>query len=126
MKNNKQMQHFFYNDTFCSNLGDLAEILNIDEDNVNELKDNWHVEVELSELEPIFKVDAEYLCQLLADANEDRLSDVFGEEEVVLKALKESIDFDKLRDSLPKFYYPNNQFELVIKEDLIEWFDARQ
>jgi hypothetical protein len=116
------MQNFFYEDTFCSDLEDLARLFDIDEDNVNDLKDDWQQKVELSELEPIFKIDADNLCQVLADAYEHRLSDEFNEEAKVLKALKESIDFDKLNTLLPKLYYPSNQFEIVTKEDFVEWF----
>ena len=116
------MEHFFYEDTFCSDLEDLANVFDIDEDNVNELKDDWQVRVELSDLEPIFNVDADNLCQLHADANEDRLSEDFDEEATVLKALKETIDFEKLKEELPKLYYPNNKFEIITKADLVEWF----
>lgn len=49
------MEHFLYDDTFCSDLDDLANVFDIDEDNVNELKDDWQVRVEMSDLEPIFK-----------------------------------------------------------------------
>ncbi len=52
------MENFFYEDNFCSYIEDLARVFDIDEDNVNELKDDWQVKVELSDLEPIFKVDA--------------------------------------------------------------------
>ena len=116
------MEYFFYEDTFCSDLEDLANVFDIDEDNVNEIKDDWEVRVELSDLEPIFNVDADSLCQLLADANEDRLSEDFDEEARVLKALKETIDFDKLKEALPKLYYPNNKFETITKADFVEWF----
>lgn len=72
------------------------------------------------ELEPIFQVDAEMLCELLVDANEDRLT-VDGDEETdILKALKESIDFDKLNELLPKLYYPNNKFAVITKADLLK------
>ena len=120
--NKKKMENFFYDDNFCSDIEDLARVFNIDEDNVNELEDNWQVKVELSDLEPIFKVDSDYLCQLLADTNEERLSDDFDEYAKVLKALKETIDFDKLKDALPKLYYPNNNFETITKADLVEWY----
>ena len=116
------MENFFYDDTFCSNLDDLANVFYIDEDNVNELKDDWQVRVEMFDLEPIFNIDADNLCQLLADANEDRLSEDFDEESMVLMALKETIDFEKLKELLPKHYYPNGNFETITKADLVEWF----
>jgi len=116
------MENFFYDDNFCSGIKDLTRVFDIDKDNVNQLKDNWQVKVELADLEPIFKVDADSLCQLLADANEDRLSEDFDEEARIIKALKETIDFDKLKDALPKLYYPNNNFQNITKVDLIKWF----
>jgi len=116
------MEHFFYEDTFCSDWEDLVNAFDIDENNVNELKDDWQIRVEFADLEPIFNVDANSLCQLLADNNEDRLSEDFDEEAKVLKALKETIDFEKLKEALPKLYYPNNKFEIITKADLVEWF----
>lgn len=116
-----KMEHFFYNDTFCSDLKDLVNLFGIDEYNINELTDDWQIKVELSDLEVIFDINADNLCQLLADANEDRLSEDFDEEAKVLKALKESIDFEKLKDALPKLYYPNNQFKIITKSDLVKY-----
>lgn len=116
------MENFFYDDRFCMGLDDLADIFDIDEENVNGLKDDWSVRVELSDLQPIFNIDADNLCQLLADANEDRLSEDFDEEAKVLKALKENIDFEKLKNALPKLYYPNNNYETITKYDLVEFF----
>ena len=75
-----------------------------------------------TDLEPIFNIDAENLCQILADCNEDRLSEDFDEEQRVLMALSESIDFEKLKELLPKLHYPNNKFETITKADLVEWF----
>jgi len=121
--NDKKMKNFFHGeDRFCVNLYDLADVLCIDKDNVNKFADDFCVKVELSTLEPIFKVDADSICQLLADANEDRLSEDEFEGENVLKALKESIDFEKLNNLLPKKYYPNGQFAYVTKADLIDIF----
>lgn len=116
------MENFFYDDSFCIDLDKLADLCGIDEENVNELKDDWNAKIELTDLEPIFTTNAEDLCQLLADNNEDRLSEDFDEKEKVLKALTESIDFEKLNNLLPKLYYPNNKFETVTKSDMVEWF----
>lgn len=116
------MEHFFYEDTFCTDLEDLANIFDLNEDNINQLKDDWQVRIELSDLEPIFNIDADNLCQLLADVNEDRLLNDFDEEVKILKALKECIDFDKLKETLPNYYYPNNKFKTITKADLVEFF----
>jgi len=101
------MKHFFYDDTFCTDLEDLANVFNINKDNVNELKDDWQVKVELSDLEPIFNIDAENLCQLLADANEDRLSEDFDEEDFDLL-------FDEMTDAM-EFALDEEPMEFVAK-----------
>lgn len=116
------MENFFYKDDFCSDFEDLARILGINEENVNEIYNDWQVKVGLSDLEPVFKVGADDLCQLLADAYEDRLSEDFDEEAKVLKALKGCIDFDKLKEALPKLFYPNGRYDVIKKSDLIDWF----
>lgn len=116
------MENFFYDEDFCADLDDLAQRLDIDEDNVNNISDSWIEKVELTDLEPIFDITAESLCQILADTNEDRLTEDFDEEERVLNALRQSIDFDKLKDLLPKLHYPNGKFIIVNKVDLLEWF----
>ena len=113
------MENFFYDDRFCSDISELMDVFDIDDENLAELEDDWKVRVELTDLEPIFKVDADILCQLLADANEDRLSEDFEQEEEIKKALKSCIDFDKLQAILPKMYYPNNKFVTITKQDLI-------
>ena len=116
------MENFFLDERFCSDLEDLANVLEIDEDNVNDLEDDWNIKIELTDLEPIFDIDAEKLCQILADSNEDRLSEDFTEEKTILQALKESIDFAKLTEMLPKLYYMNGKFQTITKSDLLGWF----
>lgn len=115
------MENFFYDENFCSDLSDLMEVFDIKEP--KELKDGWTCKVELTELEPIFKINAEKLCQLLCDCNEERLGEDFDnrDEERVIKAIKESCDFDKLKELLPKYYYPRSNFKVVTKQDLIDY-----
>ena len=114
------MENFFYDDEYCSSLYDLAKLLGIDGTNLNDLDVYWYIEVELADLEPIFNVDADSLCQLLADANEDRLSEDSNEGLRVLLALQESIDFEKLRELLPKLYYPNGKYGYITNDDLVK------
>ncbi len=119
------MRNFFCDDEFCTDLGDLISLFDIDEDNVNDLSDDWKVQVELTDLEPIFEVNADILCELLADASEDRLTEDGDEEEDILKALRECIDLEKLQTTLPKLHYPNGKNSVLTKLDLIEWFSQK-
>jgi hypothetical protein len=115
------MKNFFVEEKFYPDLDSLCHDLSIGIESINHLSENWQLKVELSDLEPIFNVDADNLCQLLADANEDRLSEDFDEEAKVLKALKETIDFEKLKEALPKLYYPNNTFQTITKADIVNF-----
>jgi hypothetical protein len=113
------MENFFIEETFHSDLESL--IAWMDNTDVEELPDNWEQKVELSDLEPIFDVNVDNLCQMLADCNEDRLNldEEEYEEKAIKKALSESIDFNKLNSLLPKYYYPNGKFAIITKQDLI-------
>lgn len=117
-----EIENFFCDEDFMSDFDDLAIKLDIDEDNVKFLPEDFQIKVELSELEPIFKIDAKNLCQLLADNNEERLTDNYEEESEILNAIKQCVDFKKLTELLPKYYYPNNKFVTITKSDLVSWF----
>ena len=112
------MEDFFYEDRFCYDISCLMDVLDIDEENLSELPDNWEVKIELSNVEPIFKLDVDTLFEMIMNANEHRLGEDFDEEEKIKNALKESIDFDKLRTLLPKFCYPSGRYETITKLDL--------
>lgn len=113
------MENFFINDKFYMDLCDLIDDL----DGIDNLSEDWKVKVELSDLEPIFKVDAKKLLEILCDCNEERLGEDFDtrDEERILKAIKESCDFEKLKELLPNLYYPNNKFHIITKQDLIDY-----
>jgi len=117
------MENFFYDDRFCSDISDLMDIFDIEEKDLKDLEDDWSAKIELTELEPIFKVDAKKLCKLLCDCNEERLGEDFDnrDEEKLIKAISESCDFEKLKELLPKYYYPTCKFKTITKQDLIDY-----
>ncbi len=118
------MENFFIDDNFCSDLEDLIRVCDLEDDNaIANLEEDWTCKIELTDLEPIFKVDAKKLCELLCDCNEERLGENFDnrDEEKLIKAITESCDFEKLKELLPKYYYPNRKFETITKADLIEY-----
>jgi hypothetical protein len=111
------MENFIYNEEFFKDIDSFIDSLPINE--LTDLPDGWVAVIDMCNLEPIFNIDAESLCQILADANEDRLSEDWDEEADVLKALKECIDFEKLKNALPKLYYPSGICKKVTKSYLI-------
>ena len=109
------MKNIFYNDNFYYDIKDLIETCF---DN-NKLDLPNEITVELSTLESVFDVNVNDLAQLLADNNEDRLNiNNNDEEEEIIKALNDSIDFNKLNSLLPLYNYPNDKFVKLTKEEL--------
>ena len=115
------MENFFYDDEFCGDLSNIMDLIDIEDP--KELNDDWTCKIELAKLEPIFKVDANNVFTLLCDSNEERLGEDFDsrEEARILKAIAESFDFEKLKELLPKYYYPSNEFKTITKQDLIDY-----
>ncbi len=121
-KNNEKMENFFYEDRFVSDLSELMDIFDFNEENINEeLEDGWSCVVEETDLEPIFQVDAKYIAEIIYNANYERYTEDGNEDDRIIKALKESIDFDKLNAMIPRLYYPNNKTATITKQDLIDY-----
>jgi hypothetical protein len=116
------IENFFYEDTFFSDLDDLLMELEIDQDNVNRLNDDFQIKVELSEELLPFEPDAELIAEKIADHFDFRIPDEQSYEDVK-KAIIESIDIEKLKEKLPKFMYPNNVFMTITNADLIKHFE---
>lgn len=119
------MENIIYNDNYFMDLDALIDYL-IDSkgiENLQQLEDDFSIEVELTELETIFKIDAKELSNLLIDNNEERLHEDFdgSDENKILIAVSESVDFDKLRELLPKLYYGTGEFAIITKQDLIDY-----
>ncbi len=113
------MENFFNGERFCTDLGDLMDDLDIGED-VN-LPDDWTHKVEEAELQPMFQLDSEGLSDLLYNNNDERYDEDATQFDDVTKALKQSVDFDKLNSMIPKLWYPNGKFITVTKMDIVEY-----
>jgi hypothetical protein len=122
------MTNFYYDEEFYEDLHDLAKRFDVyNTEDLNELEDDWSVEIELTNLEPVFEINSDILCELLCEKNEERLGedeatteDTIGE---ITKALNECIDFEKLKQLLPQFCYPNCVFKTITKADLVCYFE---
>ncbi len=115
------MESFCYNDNHYSNLEELIhDLFDSDEEEIKSLPEDWSIKVELSELEPMFKLDASRLEELLYNSDEERYSEDAPESDRIKKALDDCVDFEKLNKMIPKLYYPSNKFEMITKKDLLE------
>jgi hypothetical protein len=120
------MENFFYDDKFYYELSDYLDDIEIEElDDFNNLDDDFSIKIEHSEIQPVFQITPSYLLEMLMDCNEDRIDENFDDrhEKKIIEALNECIDFDKLKKELPQYYYGNGDFEIITKQDLIDYFN---
>ena len=61
------MEDFFYNNDFYSELSDLCNYMDWDEDEINSFEDDFKLEVNQSRLEPIFKIDSEWITERISE-----------------------------------------------------------
>lgn len=116
---------FFIDENFYTDLGDLMTGYEIDEDKVEELPDDWAVNVEEASLEKIFTLKEDFVIDAIMDST-DPWEERFPEEsdstfEKIRNAVKQSIDIKKMNDLLPSLYYPNGKKSVITKADLVEW-----
>jgi len=112
------MENFFIDDNFYSDLNEFIDHLDVD--SVEEIPNEWTWRAELSTFEPMFKLDSEIMASLVGDAYDERYGEDQDLSEKIIKALNESVDWDKLNSLIPKFYYANGEYETITKQDLID------
>lgn len=118
------MEHFFVDENFYSELSDFAEDLELDEEDIRLLPDDYSVTAEETTLERVFDIDdrlIDSICENLIDWNIERfLEESDNVIEKINKAVKSCIDTEKLNSLMPKMYYPNGKFFKITKTDLLE------
>ena len=120
------MENFFIEDKFFSDLSDLMDDRDINEDELSQLKDDWHEDAEGTTLEPIITIDDKFITDLVDDYIYDANIERFPEDcdkslSGIKKAIKEAIDIEKLKELMPKLYYPNGAKIKITKQDLIDY-----
>jgi len=111
------MENFFYDDKFYGYFEDFIE--SIEEENdceINELPEDFSVELGESELKPILILSIDDInidSENYSEDNED------WEQENILKVLKENIDFEKINSLMPKNYHRTKNKQVLTKEMLL-------
>lgn len=122
------MEHFFLEDQFYHELGDLIDDLYPEEGDVESLEDDWSIRVQESKLEPIFQLTkpevAHVILQHVLDIHEDRFSpDDDGRiDDEIKESINECFDVEKFNSLVPKFYYPAG-YATITKQDLLDFLN---
>ena len=120
------MENFFIDDKFYSDLSDLMDEMDIEEENINELPDDWSEKIQLSKLEKMFVLKKSFVVDAI-NQQTDRWEDRYPEDpsgkllDEIEKAIESGIDVDKINSLIPELYYPTEEFVTITKQDLIDW-----
>lgn len=119
------MDNFFYNDVFFTDIEDVMNYLDLDEENIHQLPEDWQIECELTTEQPVFQLTHQMVVNAVYDAT-DRYEDRVPEDEThfdkkVKDAIVKGIDIEKINNALPKYHYANGEKAFLTKKDLIEY-----
>jgi len=117
---------FFIDDKFYMEMCDYLDDMDLDDDEIKNLPEDWNEEIELAAEEPIFNPNKDFIDRI-AEKCIDWYDDRFPEDDydgrVHLKmknAIESSIDLNKLKSELPVLYYPNKTKIMITKQDLLD------
>src|SRR5688572_12229702 len=107
------MEPFFIDESYYSEVEDYLIDHELEKEDVEKLPDDWSIRVDAAELQPIFVLKEGWLIDAIIDSI-DSFEDRFPEDsdetfEKIKKAIKESVDINKLNELLPKLWYPNGK-----------------
>lgn len=117
-----KIENFFYDDRFCTDIDDLMFELDIDEEVLLDLDDDWEIECEETTFEKMFVVEKQFVVDAIVSQT-DLWEDRFPEEsddlfKKIKKAVADAINIDKLNEGIPSLYYPNGKYFKITKKDL--------
>lgn len=91
--------------------------LEIEDEQVASLADDWSVEVREARIEPLLELSVDWIMERI---DEERFSEEGNESDKVENALK-LINFEAVNKAMPKMWYESvNKFEIK-KKDLLDY-----
>jgi hypothetical protein len=112
------MENFFYSNKYYSDLDELLDDLDLSEDGISELPDDYLLDCRRANLEPIITLSVDWIGDRI---DEERFSEDADEVEEIQKILSSNIDFEKINSLMPKLYYESREKFKITKADLIEY-----
>lgn len=91
------MENFFYDDEFYHDLSDLLDQLDIDENTVNDLEEDYALSCNESVLEPVVKLTPDFIMDCI---DEERFPEnLDGIHSKTYGIIENNIDFEKLNQN---------------------------
>ena len=113
------MEHFYRSGEFYSDLSDYIESKGLSEQGINNLPEDFKLEVKCSYEERLITFTPSLILSMI---DEERFSEAEQEYEAekILKALEECVDFEKLNSKIPTMLYEGNDKHYFTKQDFLD------
>ena len=113
------LENIFYNEKYYSELSEICEDNDWEKQDVENLKDDYSMEVFIAKQEPLTQLDANFIIERIC---EERFSEnnVENEVDTIKKLLNENMDFEKINNEMPKLWYETRTRVHVTKQMLLE------
>ena len=112
------MENFFYDDKFYTDLGHLIDDIDLSEEDIINLPDDYSLDCKEATLELIITLSVDWIFDRM---DQDRFSEDGNEREKLEKVLSENIDFEKINSLIPKLYYESRIKFKITKADILEY-----
>lgn len=123
------MENFYFSDRFHNDMETLFEELFDDESEVNDLEDDWSINVMTSKEEKVFEMTERFIIDSVlnkTDKFEDRLpfDDCLFEQVMdgIKDALKKGLNIEKINESMPTCFYKDVKAKIT-KKDFLDYIE---
>lgn len=96
------MEDFIYNEKLYGDIEELSEDLFETEEDIFSLPEDWEIECEQADAEPIFKFDLDWIMDRI---DEERFTEDGYEYEDLESLLCDNINFDIINKLMPLLWY---------------------
>jgi len=112
------MDNFFYSDDFYSDLGELMDALDLEEEDIPLLPDDYSLDCQESKKEKLVTLSNSWISERIDEERFPEDGDwVFDK---VDKALSQ-IDYEKVNSMMPELYYESRVKFRITKQDLLNY-----
>ena len=108
---------FYIDDKYYYSIDDLRDEIASDDCDIEDLPEDYEITATRSKLLPIIQYKAEDMAEMADEFSEQNYDQEY---DLILKAIKECCDFEKLNSMIPKLWYemPSQKFKIT-KQDLL-------
>jgi|ERR1035437_7439559 hypothetical protein len=120
LKRRNCFEYIFYNGNFYYDLDSVINDLEEEQgDAVEDFPDDFTIEIGITEAEPVFKLDSQFIIDHIDEERLDEDGDILN---TIRKIIDEHINFDLVNSKIPELHYEQGKMTLT-KQDLLDYMN---